>query len=175
MWIAMFSQTGSEIVSIADSIKRRPDIILTNGLPKNWNEKLVKTAPILYSDHKTLMNMIRGFASTNEVFITLHGYLRIIPEDVCESCEIYNGHPGDIITYPELKGKDPQLRAIQLNHSTVGAVLHRVTAGVDEGNIISYINGIDIDRDVTPVVFKKLKDAQLELWVDFLGARFNGN
>ena len=41
--------------------------------------------------------------------ITLHGYLRIIPENICKQCKhIYNGHPGLINMYPELKGKDPQ-------------------------------------------------------------------
>ena len=32
-WIAFFSQTGSEIVDISKSLKRWPDVIVTNERP----------------------------------------------------------------------------------------------------------------------------------------------
>jgi folate-dependent phosphoribosylglycinamide formyltransferase PurN len=46
-----------------------------------------------------------------DAIVTLHGWLRVIPAYVCERSRIYNGHPGLITKYPELKGKDPQVRA----------------------------------------------------------------
>ena len=36
------------------------------------------------------------------VFVTLHGYLRILPPDFTKASNIYNGHPGAIEQYPEL-------------------------------------------------------------------------
>ena len=36
------------------------------------------------------------------------------PGEVCEKRNIYNGHPGLITQYPQLKGKDPQQKAIDL-------------------------------------------------------------
>ena len=68
--------------------------------------------------------------------VTLHGWLRIVPPYVCERSKIYNGHPGLITKYPELKGKDPQEKAFKLKHKTIGCVLHKVSAGVDEGKIV---------------------------------------
>jgi hypothetical protein len=35
-WVAFFSQTGSEIVELSKSIKRKPDLIVTN----NFEEKI---------------------------------------------------------------------------------------------------------------------------------------
>ena len=60
-----------------------------------------------------------------------------MPPGVCDAFEIYNGHPGLITKYPELKGKDPQERSFK-QYETAGAVLHKVTAGVDEGDVIDY-------------------------------------
>ena len=46
----------------------------------------------------------------DNTLITLNGWLRIVPPDKCAKYNIYNGHPGLITKYPELKGKDPQQR-----------------------------------------------------------------
>ena len=74
-----------------------------------------------------------------EAIITLHGWLRIMPKEVCERFSIFNGHPGLITEYPELKGKDPQIRAFEGKYPVMGCVIHKVTAGVDEGKILKEI------------------------------------
>ena len=90
-----------------------------------------------------------------------------MPPEICNKYEIYNGHPGLITKYPELKGKDPQMRAWEGDYEFCGSVLHRVTEGVDEGEIISSASftkeGLDIDG-----YFRILREMSSTLWVDFL-------
>ena len=81
--------------------------------------------------------------------------------------EIYNGHPGLITQYPELKGKDPQQKAFDLGLESSGCVIHRVTEGVDEGEILRSrkvsIKGLEIGE-----LFHILHSISVSLWVDFL-------
>ena len=86
--------------------------------------------------------------------ITLHGWLRIMPPEICNRYEIYNGHPGLITKYPELKGKDPQMRAWEGDYEFCGSVLHRVTEGVDEGEIINLKNS-RLDELIQELLLKK--------------------
>lgn len=139
IWIAMFSQTGSEIVSLSELIGRKPDATLTNNDNlEQYNEKLVDDCyPMVVGKHNDLMDYLRkqDVFEKNNVLITLHGYLRIIPEDLCDNYIIYNGHPAPVHLYPELKGKDKQ-EDLYLKRDTypfIGAVVHRVTPGLDDG------------------------------------------
>ena len=138
-WIAFFSQTGSEIVEVSKLLGRWPDCIVTNERP----EHLRKIHPALEDKHLVFvenkptdeeLSMVIG--SYGNPLITLHGWLRIIPPYICNRFEIYNGHPGLITEYPELKGKDPQQKAFDLELESSGCVIHRVTEGVDEGEIL---------------------------------------
>ena len=171
-WIAFFSQTGSEIVELSKNLGRKPDLLVTN----NFEEK-IKFHPgvrelgvtIQSARHELLMNYFRaqGVFNPDLLLITLHGYLRIIPEDICNKYDILNGHPGLITMYPELKGKDPQVRAWEGNYRIIGSVVHKVTPGVDEGQVLSsvaYTNRCDsLDE-----MYGKLKQSSLESWVYLL-------
>jgi phosphoribosylglycinamide formyltransferase-1 len=99
--------------------------------------------------------------------VTLHGWLRIMPPSICNQFEIYNGHPGLITRYPELKGKDPQQKAFDLGLETSGCVIHEVTEGVDEGRILRSrevsIRELEIEQ-----LFHILHQISISLWVDFL-------
>jgi folate-dependent phosphoribosylglycinamide formyltransferase PurN len=83
---------------------------------------------------------------------------------------MYNGHPGLITKYPELKGKDPQIRAFQGNYNTGGCVIHKVTPGVDEGEVLMEreigIRLLDLNE-----TFRKLHDTSVDMWVEFLKER----
>ena len=169
-WIAFFSQTGSEIADIADSIKRWPDVIITNDRPEHLrtvDERICKQGYFTWSNKPTEDEYIELLEAYPDALVTLHGWLRIVPEYVCERSKIYNGHPGLITKYPELKGKDPQVRAFELKHETIGCVLHKVTAGVDEGKVIAEerVNAFGLDLEDT---FRILRDRSLYLWVNFL-------
>src|SRR6056300_686426 len=170
-WIAFFSQTGGEIADIAESLQRWPDLIVTNERPSklrtidgrildNVEDRLVvlPNKPTV-EDYETILQ--------DNALITLHGWLRIMPEPICEKYLIYNGHPGLITEYPELKGKDPQIRAFEGKYPVVGAVLHKVIPEVDEGKIIAEerFNAFNLSLDD---LFRILRDRSLYMWTNFL-------
>jgi folate-dependent phosphoribosylglycinamide formyltransferase PurN len=103
--------------------------------------------------------------------ITLHGWLRVLPEEITNKYEIYNGHPGLITIYPDLKGKDPQVKAWEANYKTIGSVIHRVTAGVDEGPVVlerAYNSDKLLSLDDT---FRILHNISTDLWIKFFKER----
>lgn len=174
-WFAFFSQTGSEIVNISEQLGRKPELIVTNNTSETkykFHPKLrtLKTT-IMSGDHDILMNYFekQTLYPVSEVLITLHGYLRIIPPKVCNLYEMYNGHPGAISLYPELKGKDPQIRVWQNRneYDIIGSVVHRVVPEVDDGTIEieDYIQNTATSEEE---VFELLKITSLDSWVQFL-------
>ena len=140
-WVAFFSQTGSEIVNVCEKINKWPDLIVTNrqsGFEK-INKEIINnpSCRVVFTEKKPTAERYRQIIREGSI-VTLHGWLRIIPGEICNDYKIYNGHPGDIIKYPELKGKDPQERAFNSQHETAGCVLHEAVAEVDAGNIIAH-------------------------------------
>tara|TARA_E500000318_G_scaffold99639_1_gene101807 strand:+ start:1136 stop:1666 length:531 start_codon:yes stop_codon:yes gene_type:complete len=167
-WVVFFSQTGTEIVDIAESLGRWPNKIITNERPKHLrkiNDKLLERE-ITYLPNKPTVDDYDVVLQDNAL-ITLHGWLRVMPPSICNKYLIYNGHPGLITEYPELKGKDPQLRAFEGKYPMAGAVIHKVTAEVDEGKIISEERfntfGLELDD-----LFRILRDRSLYMWTNFL-------
>ena len=170
-WIAFFSQTGSEIVDIARSLKKWPDVIITNERPADLRtinpEILEQDLLVTTSNKPSAEELLEILAYYNDPIVTLHGWLRIMPGNICESFNIFNGHPGLITEYPELKGKDPQIRAFKGKYPIMGCVLHKVTAGVDEGRIIAEerFNAFNITEED---MWKVTRDRSLYLWCQFL-------
>jgi len=172
IWITLFSQTGSEISKLSRILNRVPDLIVTNK-----QEHIADISPdlkslkstIMYGSHKTLMTYFESqrLYDPKDTLITLHGYLRILPPEICNMYEIYNGHPGAITMYPELKGKDPQVRAWEGNYNTVGSVVHRVTPGVDEGEVCS---SVFADNTATTLdeMYGILTETSLKSWIQFM-------
>lgn len=168
-WVALFSQTGSEIVELSKALGRKPDLLVTN----NFEEKIKFSSgirplgvTIQSARHDMLMDYLRrqSLMAPEQTLITLHGYLRIIPEDICTKYNMLNGHPGLITQYPELKGKDPQVRAWEGKYPIIGSVVHKVTPGVDEGEIlnsVAYTNRCESLEEM----YGKLKQCSLESWL----------
>ena len=163
-WIALFSKTGSELRSVSDILKREPDVVFSNN--KNISISLFEN--LIIADPKTIYSQIEAM-DPNEVFITLNGWLRIVPPTICEQYECYNIHPGDIITFPELKGIDPQIKALKLNLPYTCNVIHKVTPGVDEGEILCYSPSCPIlPGDTEYSLSSKLHVHAINLWTSFL-------
>ena len=135
-WCAFFSQTGNEIATISRSLGRWPDYIVTNRMDDNGvnprilqrhTQKLIRIPK--WPKEMDYLNIAddMGFSILNDkwkdnVIITLHGYLRILPACFCDNKKIYNGHPGLITKYPELKGLDPQKKAFEAGtYETIGS------------------------------------------------------
>ena len=167
--IALFSQTGSEIVNIAKTSNKWPDVIVTNDRPtyKRQIHVEIKDKVTIVENRPTTETYNSIFSRFENPVITLHGWLRIIPEEICKQYEIYNNHPGDIEHFPELKGKDPQKRAYDLGLSTSGNTLHRVTPDVDSGKVIAStmvnIEGLSLSE-----VFHTLHYDATQLWLKTL-------
>ena len=173
-WITFFSQTGSEIVALSKSVGRKPDLIVTN----NFEDK-IKFHPgiremgvtIMSAKHDRLMDYFRNqrMYDVSKTVISLHGYLRILPADICEQYEIYNGHPGAIDLYPELKGKDPQEKVWQENdkYNIIGSVVHKCTAELDGGDVLKAVHLRN--RNYTKEeLYTSLKMTSLSAWSFFL-------
>lgn len=165
-WIALFSQTGSEIKRLAIEFDRWPDIILTNNANvKDWEDNVPANTVVLSPSNINMF--LATLAEPEKYIVTLHGYLRIIPGDICDRLDMYNGHPGLITLYPELKGKDPQEMVWKGNYGMIGSVVHKCTAELDGGEIVksvSYVNRSITKEDL----YNTLKDASYYAWSFFL-------
>ena len=162
-WIALFSQTGQEIIDITNQVDRVPDLIISNNHPRLISSKESKTLDILDEVVDDPKNTL----------ITLNGWLRIVPPDKCTKYNIYNGHPGLITKYPELKGKDPQERAWKDIHKydTVGSVVHRVVEEVDAGKINTYSEISTANILTLDEMYDALRSTSLISWGSFLKER----
>lgn len=165
-WVALFSQTGSEIKRLAIEFGRWPDLIITNNAKSDqWKDNIPATAIVLSPSQINLY--LSTLDNPEDYIITLHGYLRIVPSEICDRFEIYNGHPGLITLYPELKGKDPQECAWEGKYGTIGSVVHRCTSELDGGEIVksvSFVNRCDNKEEL----YNILKDASFIAWNFFL-------
>ena len=169
-WITFFSQTGAEIADVSEALGRWPDVIVTNERPEHLrtiDPRIEKQGYFTWANKPTEEDYIELLEKYPDAIVTLHGWLRVVPEYVCERSKIYNGHPGLITEYPELKGKDPQVRAFEGKYPVAGAVLHKVVAGVDEGRVImeERFNASNLELDD---LFRILRDRSLYMWHKFL-------
>ena len=169
-WIAFFSQTGSEIADIAHKLGVWPDVIVTNERPEHLrtiDPRIEEHGYFTWANRPEEEDYIALLEKYPHAIVTLHGWLRVLPASVCERSEIYNGHPGLITRFPELKGKDPQVKAYEGKYPTIGCVIHKVTAGVDEGEVLMEdrvtASGLELDD-----IFRILKDRSYRLWCIFL-------
>ena len=169
-WVALFSQTGSEVVDLALHFDRWPDIIITNNKGGNIHPLIKSRITHTVTESEARSLNILDDAATRYDLVTLHGWLKIVPEDKCIKYDIYNGHPGLITKYPELKGKDPQKKAVKLKHVTAGCVIHQATAELDGGPIVAESREVSINGwyEDEEWVIQKLHKVSVDLWVEFL-------
>lgn len=174
-WTAMFSRSGYELYCIIKKLKIVPTQIICNrkpikdGINENfWNFLQNINYDITFVTKAPKVEEYDLFLQPpDKHIISLHGWMRIVPGPICEKFTIYNGHPGDIITYPELKGKDPQQKAFDLKHNTIGTVIHKVIPEVDAGDICVYSKIKNTFKDVDSISIA-LREESIDLWTDFL-------
>ena len=175
-WVALFSQTGQEIIDITNQIDRVPDLIISNNHPSNV-ENIVKGVEyrwlISSEEYKTLDILDEVVDDPENTLITLNGWLRIVPPDKCTKYNIYNGHPGLITKYPELKGHNPQHRAWKDIHKydTVGSVVHKVVEEVDAGEIATESEVSSANILTLFDMYDALRSTSLKTWGSFLKER----
>jgi methionyl-tRNA formyltransferase len=168
-WVALFSQTGSEIADLSIEIDRWPDHVITNSTGP-VTPLLGDCCVVTNEQAKTLDILDELIYRPDDTLVTLNGWLKIVPEDKCKKYNIYNGHPGLITKYPELKGKDPQERAWNSIHqyTHVGSVVHEVVEEVDGGNVV--VEKEVIASEITDLnsAFFTLRNTSFDAWVEFL-------
>ena len=168
-WTAFFSHTGSEIYKLSKKLGRYPDVVVTNRPP---GDSIIHEGikEIIYVPNKPEVVDYRGVLQTDTV-VTLHGWMRIVPPEICEEYTMYNLHPGLITQYPELKGKDPQKRVAEhmdeSRYTKIGCVVHKVTPGVDEGPILAETSTTNVYSGEDSIT-SKLHELALNLWTDIL-------
>lgn len=179
-WKALFSQSGSEILEVSTQVGRLPDAIITN---KNI-EDMDKINPVLLEKAFDRFIFIPQRPSVEEYreairsadMVTLHGFLRILPPEICSRYRIFNGHPGLITHFPELKGKDPQKKVWWKHADTPyklhGHVIHKVVPEVDAGEIVStkqfHSNNIYTEFNCLDSYIARLHKLAIENWVEFV-------
>lgn len=162
-WFPMFSFSGRELQSLA--IVFEPDLILTDKLEFEalWLAgKTMHLTPIRIRD--LLMR------EEEECLVTLHGYRWILPPEVIQkkNLTIINVHPGDVVAHPELVGKDPQRKALNLGLKSTGVVIHRVTEDLDMGPVLRR-KVVAIEDDETEAsLISKLRSEAFPMWVSIL-------
>lgn len=167
IWGALISQTGKELASICNDLNIVPDIILSTRKITELSQEfkaIAKQTDFIYIPVEQAKSSVTLYSYLKKCdLVTLHGWLKIIPEDICNTLEIYNGHPGDILQYPELKGFNPQEKAHKLGLATSGSVVHKVTAKVDDGpikyRVITSIKDCDLET-----VYNRLRYTSLLSW-----------
>ena len=176
-WIALYSQTGKELANIRETLGRRPDIILTDN---EIMSKVVHNQGSQYMSKYIIDQWLAANLKPTDI-VTLHGYLGIIkPEAIATGARIFNGHPGLITKYPELKGRDPQEK-VALNveaYDEIGCVIHQVTSEVDGGPIIAVgksprPKGLRLYNDIVATLRAISEDLWIRLLVEVLNAEIS--
>lgn len=138
--LMVFSQTGSECNWLINQQVITPHAVIMHENPRL---KVCSDFNGIFHYHlpnkPTVQDYENIFGKYNNPIICLHGFLRIIPPEICEKYKsIINLHPADICKYPELKGLDPINRVIKdpNKYTTIGVTIHRVTPIVDDGQVL---------------------------------------
>ena len=172
-WIPFMSQTGTEVREISNLLHFLPSLLVTNDydrISEETQEWIFKMKiPVLSLPSKPTLDHYLLINPKKDDLITLHGYLRILPKAFVEnqSYTIYNGHPGLITDYPELKGKDPQIRAWEGRYDIIGSVIHEVTPEVDEGKVVMEMKCNIKPHSKINDYFEVLRNCSLTCWMNF--------
>lgn len=173
-WVTFFSQTGSEIYKLSKLLNKVPDVIVTN----KTKEKILDINQDLFHEYLDKIIWLPQKPTSSDykdnipenALVTLHGWLRIIPPDICDEYEIYNLHPAPLVVYPHLKGKDPQVKTYEQKLKFSGNTIHKCIAELDAGPILAQ-NLICVKDNTLDEIFKKTHESATNLWVDFLKYR----
>lgn len=181
-WNAFFSQTGSEIKEIIKTTGFYPTRVITDN-PEYVNDPYWEELTLKHKVPVTFVGLkgeqptwkfddisYESFIDEDCDLVTLHGWLNIIPPRTCEKYDIYNGHPGLITDYPELKGKDPQVRAFinRGDYDYIGSVIHKVTPKIDDGEVllVCSVPNNELEADLDDF-YTTLRACSLRTWIAF--------
>lgn len=169
-WYALFSQTGTEIFNLSKEIGRLPDRIITNKVDlEKVNQDLLHEA----YDRFWLVGKVPTVEEYEVLFedadaITMHGWLRIVPPQICKKYSVINLHPAPLTLYPDLKGKDPQERIFKQKLTHSGNTIHKCTPELDSGEILFESNFPLKENYTLEDVYSQTHNDALSLWTKYL-------
>lgn len=164
LWVALFSQTGNELGEVIKKLGKHPHAIFCDKKRADWHPSIDPKAVSLI-DHDSITRTLKCLPA--HTFVSLHGYLRIIPNESIKE-QMYNVHPGDIESFPQLKGIHPQRKALDLKLPSTGVVIHKVTDELDGGAIVSRRNYVIKSDETEMSLVNNLRDQAIDMWVDLL-------
>ena len=165
-WVAFISQTGCEVYNIYKQTGIKPLFVVTNNINRVIQEVKDEFDIKIIPNRPSVEDYLNLEIPQNSI-VTLNGWLRIVPKEIVNKYTIYNGHPGLINRYPELKGLDPQIRAIKGNYELIGCVIHKVDELLDNGEILCSILA-RVDKSWSEDdYFNKFSQMMLDLWIGF--------
>ena len=173
-WSCFISQSGLEVYNISKELGIMPKLLITNNKNKMNPEVLEYFKKYNCEIREIPFNPLLAHFSQQDILnsdlITLHGFLRIIPKDFIDifKGDIFNGHPALISKYPELKGLNKQEDAYyhKDKYPIIGSVVHRVTAILDDGEIVKESDRIN-DVESLDDAYNKLRETSLTSWILF--------
>ena len=173
-WGVLVSQTGSEVVAISEMLGILPSLVVTNRVT-NISEKNMEifgknNVEIVVLPNKPILDQYLRSGLLEKELVTLHGFLRIIPEGFFPHFkgEMYNGHPGLITLYPELKGfnKQEDIAGNQKEYPYCGSVVHKVIPELDSGEVVTAEMVVNSTRTVDEA-YTLLRETSLKSWEIF--------
>jgi len=173
-WGVLVSQTGSEVIAISEMLGILPSLLVTNRVT-NISEKNMRifgknNVEIVVLPNKPTVDQYLRSGILEKELVTLHGFLRIIPEDVFIQFkgQMFNGHPALITVYPELKGfnKQEDIAGNQEKYPYCGSVVHKVIPELDAGEIVSAYQVMNRANTIDEA-YAILRETSLSSWVHF--------
>ena len=177
-WVTFFSQSGKEIMDLSEMIRRIPDRIITNKRPEHLrkiDERIPRDRLFYTANKPALEEYYRLIFDYSNPLVTLHGWLRIIPEEISSVYRVYNGHPGLVDLYGEkLKGFNAQERVVgkKEEYPLIGSIIHRVTPELDSGEILESVR-VENTTETIDQAYEILRKTSLRSWFNFM--KFNEN
>lgn len=172
-WICFFSQSGKEIMDLSETIDRIPDRIITNKRPEHLRkvDERIPRDRLFYTTNKpSLEEYYRLLFDYSDPTVTLHGWLRIIPEEISSVYRVFNGHPGLVDLYGDkLKGFNAQERIVDKKeeYPVIGSIIHRVTPELDSGEVLESVRVKNTTKTVEQA-YNILRETSLSSWVNFM-------
>lgn len=177
-WGVLVSQTGSEVVAISEKLGILPSLVVTNRVTKISEKNMEifgkNNVEIVVLPNKPTLDQYLRSGLLEKKLITLHGFLRIIPEGFFPHFKgkIYNGHPALISEYPELKGfnKQEDIAGNQEKYPKCGSVVHEVIPELDAGPII-VAKAVFNTANTIDEAYALLRETSLRSWEIFFEGR----
>ena len=100
-------------------------------------------------------------------YVVLAGYMRILSTEFVEKWDerMLNIHPSLL---PKYKGVNTHQKAIEAKDSVAGCSVHLVTAELDDGPVLGYIEVVILPSDTTETLAARVKMAEHQLYPKIL-------